>query len=426
MALMIYIMLNGLIKEIQEKAERIFGSKKSFILVNGSTCGILAGIRSAVKNKDKILVARNCHKSVYHAIEINDLEPMYLSVKTNEYGIAEKILPKDIEKTLNENEDIKLLVLTSPTYEGIISNLKEIVKIAHKYNVPVLVDEAHGAHLKFMSNNTHEAINAGADIVIQSLHKTLPALTQCAILHIQGEIIKKEKVQKELAIFETSSPSYILMASIDECLNILESKGRELFEKYEQQLNDFYRKSSKLQNLSILGNYMEESQFYDYGKIVIIAKKCNLNGGELAEILRKKYKIETEMSGIDYVIAMTSICDKRENFEKLLEALFDLDKTIKSSKLEKQEKLIKLEIPKRKMSIQRATEYERTYLIDYKEAEGYVAKEYMWVYPPGVPIITPGEIIDEHIISKLKHFEEAKMEVRTDLEKFPKVAIIKI
>ena len=129
MALMICIMLNGLIKEIQEKAEKIFGSKKSFILVNGSTCGILAGIRSAVKNKDKILVARNCHKSVYHAIEINDLEPIYLSVKINEYGIAEKILPKDVEKTLNENEDIKLLVLTSPTYEGMISNLKEIVKL---------------------------------------------------------------------------------------------------------------------------------------------------------------------------------------------------------------------------------------------------------------------------------------------------------
>lgn len=426
MALMICIMPNGLIKEIQEKAEKIFGSKKSFILVNGSTCGILAGIRSAVKNKDKILVARNCHKSVYHAIEINDLEPIYLSVKINEYGIAEKILPKDVEKTLNENEDIKLLVLTSPTYEGMISNLKEIVKIAHKYNVPVLVDEAHGAHLKFMSNNTHEAINAGADIVIQSLHKTLPALTQCAILHIQGEFIKKERVQKELTIFETSSPSYILMASIDECLNILESKGRELFEKYEQQLNDFYRKSSKLQNLLILGNYMEESQFYDYGKIVIITKKCNLNGVELAEILRKKYKIETEMSGIDYVIAMTSICDKQENFEKVLEALFDIDKTIKSNKTEKQENLIELKIPKRKMTIQKAIEYEKTYLIDYKEAEGYISKEYMWVYPPGVPIITPGEIIDEHIISKLKHFEESKKEVRTDLEKFPKVAIIKI
>ena len=268
----------GILKNIQDKAQKLYNSKKSFMLVNGSTCGILAGIRSVVKQKDTILVARNCHKSVYHAIEINELNPIYINPEIDEYGIAKGIEAKDIEKNLKENKEISLIVLTSPTYEGVISNLKEISKVAHKYNVPLLIDEAHGAHLKFMKNgeNKEEALNACADIVIQSLHKTLPALTQCALLHVQGDLVDYKNVSRELSIFETSSPSYILMSSIEECLDIVQNEGISLFSEYEKNIKDFYDKSKNLKKLKILGNVKNNSEFYDYGKIVILTNKTNV------------------------------------------------------------------------------------------------------------------------------------------------------
>lgn len=294
----------GVIKEIEEKAKRLYNSKRSFILVNGSTCGILAGIRAVVKSGDKILVARNCHKSVYNAIELNCLEPIYLKPNINKYGIEEEISVKEVQKKIEQNKDIKLIVITSPTYEGIISNISEIVKMAHEYSIPVLVDEAHGAHLNFIDGlRQYEALNAGADIVIQSLHKTLPALTQTAIMHIKGEFINENKIKTQLAIFETSSPSYILMSSIQECLNILEKQGKDLFETYLNNLESFYKETKKLEKLRILGNIVNKNTIYDKGKIVVITKGTNLTGKELSKILRENYKIEVEMSSINYIIS---------------------------------------------------------------------------------------------------------------------------
>ena len=324
----------GLIKNIENKAKKIFESKRSFLLVNGSTCGILAGIRSVVNFGDKVLVARNSHKSAYNAIELNGLNPIYILPKIGEDGIDRNIDIVEVEEKLKENKDIKLVIITSPTYEGVISRIKDISNIAHKYDVPVLVDEAHGAHLKFMERiKDKEAINCSADIVVQSLHKTLPALTGTALLHIRGNLVKEENVARELSIFETSSPSYILMSSIEECLEIIEKRGKELFEEYQNNLKYFYNKSKNLKNLKILGNEIENKDYYDFGKIVIKTNETNITGKELADILRNDYKIELEMSSINYALAMTSICDGKENFKRLLYALIDID-----NKLEKKYK----------------------------------------------------------------------------------------
>lgn len=413
----------GVIKEIEEKAKKLYNSKRSFILVNGSTCGILAGIRAVVKPGDKILVARNCHKSVYNAIELNCLEPIYLKPNINKYGIEEEISVKEIQTKIAQNRDIKLIVITSPTYEGIISNISEIVRIAHKYSIPVLVDEAHGAHLNFVDElRQYEALNAGADIVIQSLHKTLPALTQTAIMHINGDLISENKLETQLSIFETSSPSYILMSSIQECLNILEKQGKELFEIYLKNLEEFYKQTKQLEKLRILENVIRTDIGYDKGKIVIITKGTDITGKELAEVLRKNYKIEVEMSSINYVIAMTSICDSKENFERLVIALQEIDKNIRFSDYEEAEYII--EIPNRATSINEAIFSMSEKVIDIKEAEGKTSKEYVWIYPPGIPIITPGEIFNKYNIRKILDFEKAKIEVRTSSGQFPNVIVI--
>ena len=266
-----------------------------------------------------------------------------------------------------------------------------------------------------------EALNSGADIVIQSLHKTLPALTGTALLHIQGELVREENVARELSIFETSSPSYILMSSIEECLDILIYK-EELFKEYENNLKYFYKETKKLQKLKILGNEIENKEYYDFGKIVIITKNTNITGKELADILRKEYKIELEMSSIDYALAMTSICDTKENFIRLLNALEEIDKKLENK--EEKENKIEIVLPEKKMNILDAIKNNNSKYLNYKETEGKISKEYIWIYPPGIPLITPGEIINKEIIQKINDYKNANIEVRTTFDKFPKIEVI--
>ena len=412
----------GIIKEIEEKAKKIYKSKKSFILVNGSTCGILAGIRSVVNYGDKVLVARNSHKSVYNAIEINCLNPIYVLPKIDKYGINKNIKADDIENILEKNKDIKLVIITSPTYEGVLSDVKSIVNIAHKYKVPVLVDEAHGAHLSFMENSNFEALNCGADIVIQSLHKTLPALTGTAILHIKGDLVKEEDVRRELSIFETSSPSYILMSSIDECLDLIERNGEKLFLDYQENLKYFYNEAKALKKLKVLGNELLEKNLYDFGKIVVITKNTNVTGKELSDILRKDYKIEVEMSSNYYIIAMTSICDSKESFERLLNALKEID--LKLEEVEDNTVSYKIQLPKKEMTINEALESKNFKLENYKNLEGKISKEYIFAYPPGIPIITPGEVFDKNIINIIESYIKSNIELISTFNKFPNIKIV--
>ena len=424
----------GIIKEIEEKAKKIYKSKKSFILVNGSTCGILAGIRSVVNYGDKVLVARNSHKSVYNAIELNCLNPIYVLPKIDKYGINENVEANDIEKILEKNKDIKLVIITSPTYEGVLSDIKAIVNIAHKYKVPVLVDEAHGAHLKFMENSNFEALNCGADIVIQSLHKTLPALTGTAILHIKGDLVKEEDVRRELSIFETSSPSYILISSIDECLDLIERNGKKLFLDYQENLKYFYNEAKALKKLKVLGNELLnnnnkknieeiEKSLYDFGKIVVITKNTNITGKELSDILRKDYKIEVEMASTYYIIAMTSICDNKESFERLLNALKEIDLKLKKV-VEDNSVSYEIQFPKKEMTINEALNSKKFMLENYKNLEGKISKEYIFAYPPGIPIITPGEVFDKNIINIIEKYMKANIELRSTFDKFPNIEIV--
>lgn len=356
-------------------------------------------------------------------MELNFLEPIYLEPKTNEYGIDLDITPEQVKEALKENKDIKLVVITSPTYEGVISNIKEITEIAHTYSIPVLIDEAHGAHLKFVEElKKYEALNTGADMVVQSLHKTLPALTQCAIMHIQGNLVSEKEVERALAIFETSSPSYILMASIEECLTILEEKGVDLFKQYNENLKEFYRKTKELKNLKVLKNSIEQIG-YDNGKIVVITEGTNINGKQLADILRIQYQIEIEMANINYIIAMTSICDKHENFEKLIETLLEIDQKIEGKKESKKNHTIN-NIPKRKLLVNETQNLEESNFINYKEAIGKISKEYIWIYPPGIPIVVPGEVISQSVIEKLDAIIQAEIEVKTTSNQFPKIEYV--
>ncbi|MCL2221619.1 MAG: aminotransferase class V-fold PLP-dependent enzyme [Oscillospiraceae bacterium] len=316
----------GDLLETAKLAAEIYHSKQAFLLVNGSTVGILAGIGAHTKCGDTILATHGCHWSISNAAELFGLNITYATPKTDpDTGVPCSISPRVVEQALEENRSIKLVVITSPSYEGVVSDIETIADITHKQGALLLVDSAHGAHLGFSEKFPKNPITQGADIVVMSLHKTLPALTQCSLLHICSDRADMAQTKKMLYILQTSSPSYVLMASIDYCLRLLKSDSKRLFDEYEKNLSDFYASVRNLRNLTILRGNSPEFFDLDLGKIVIVTKNAALCGKELMSTFREKYSIELEKATEEYTIAMTSICDSKEGLTRLAAALCEID-----------------------------------------------------------------------------------------------------
>ncbi len=396
----------GILKAAMENAARIYKSFKSYFLINGSTCGILSGIKAAAKYGDKILIGRNCHISVYRAIELLGLSPYYILPEFDKTtGIFLDISPLEIEKAINKHPDTKLIVLTSPTYEGIVSNINKICQIAHSKNIPVLIDEAHGAHFGFNDYFPESAVKLGADITVQSLHKTLPSLTQTAILHLNGNLIEHKKLENSLSVFQTSSPSYLFMASIDNCIRMVKNKPN-LFINLKNALINFYEKAKHLKYLSVM-----DKNNKDKSKIVISTAKANITGQELSCILRNKYQIETEMSSLNYISAMTGLGDTAENIEKLYTALYEIDKncSAKNNNIS-----ITAVLPEKIMNISDALLKDTVDTTIYN-CENKVCGEFIWAYPPGIPIIAPGEIFTKEIIENIIIYKNNKITLQNSM-----------
>lgn len=396
----------GIIKQVEEKASKVYSVKKAFLLVNGTTGGVLASIRALTKYGDKVIVARNCHKSVYNAIELCRLNPVYVMPNClDECGIYSDVSAKEIEKLIIENPDTKLVVLTSPTYEGIVSDIKSISSVCKKYGVKLLVDQAHGAHLQFSDSFPSEAVSNGADVAVVSLHKTLPALTQTALL-LTNDLTAVDRIQENINIFESSSPSYILMSSIDKCIDFLYN-SKNSFNDYIENLRGFYSRTKNLKNLKVLysDDSIKEKIFdYDIGKIIILTENLSLTGTKLAEILRNEYKIETEMAYSNYVIAMTSVCDSKEGFNRLIDALLAIDKICNVSYDNNKNFGVIKSVPEKVFNPSKKLDYSSERIL-LNSASNRVSLEYIWAYPPGVPIIAPGEIISEEIITTIEYLK---------------------
>lgn len=408
---------SGCIKQIESKAQKIYSVPKAHLLVNGATCGVLAAIRTFTRPNDKVLLARNCHISVYNAVELCHLKPIYIIPQTvDNFGINASISPNEVENLLKSNPDTKLVILTSPTYEGVVSDIKGISQICRNHGVRLFVDEAHGAHFPFSDKFPSEALFNGADAAVVSLHKTLPSLTQTALLLI-NDIEFDNLFQSNLSIFETSSPSYILMSSIENCLNYV-SENKACFEQYTNRLASFYEKCKALNRLKIMYNNLPVDNIFDYdfGKILISTANTELNGKELANILRENYKIETELAYTDYVIAMTSVCDSSDGFDRLANALSEIDKALVLGKHNNSYSNIKLpEIqfyPCQKFDFKSET-------LSFESSENKASLEYIWAYPPGIPLIVPGEIITKEFISSVKQLVADNIDVISSQKNMP-------
>lgn len=389
-----------IILDAMEKGKNLYKSRQCFLLVNGSTCGILSAICACVPKGGKLIAARNCHKSVYNAIALTECESVFIMPEADsQNGICSGITASQVEKALSENPDASAVIITSPTYEGVVSDIEKISEVTRKYGVPLIVDEAHGAHFGFSHMFPESAVSKGADIVIQSLHKTLPSFTQSAVLHICTEFGGKFPVQRYLSIFQSSSPSYILMAGIDRCFDIIQNDGTKLFELYENRLKKFYSSMEKLKVIKILPKEYPKGFTRDMGKIVVDLSSSHLTGGEFSELLLKKYKIQLEMSSSGYVIAMTSICDTDEGFDRLKNALTEID----SSLLESEDTRHFSPLPEKIETVLKISEslLVSSKSIPISEADGKISGEFIYAYPPGIPIIAPGERFTHKVLRSI-------------------------
>ena len=389
------------ILEVQNLAEKLYNVKKAFLLVNGATGGILSAVRAMTDKGDKVIVARNSHKSVYNALELCGLTPKYIVPKVDkEFGINCSITPSQAEKALRENPDAKLLIITSPTYEGAVSDIKEISRIAHLHNVSVLVDEAHGAHFPFSDSFPVEAIQCGADVAVASLHKTLPSLTQTALLLTSNEELINP-LAENLAIFETSSPSYVFMSSIEKCLDFC--KNTKAFDEYIIRLNSFDEKCRELKNIKVLccGNdNIKNHNFFDFdiSKITVSVKGLNINGVQLADKLRNDFKIEPEMVCSDYVLLITTVCDTDEGFARLVNALQIIDSECSAKELNYNNLL--LSQPRIALNPCDCSGKDGEFCL-LEHSVDKISLEYVWAYPPGIPIVAKGEVITQEIVDTI-------------------------
>lgn len=400
----------GIIEEAQKRASSIYKSEETMFLVSGSTIGVIAMIMSVGKEGDKILVARDCHQSAINALVLSGLLPVYVDVVIHpQEKISMGIDIKDLERKIEKNPDAKGLYLTSPNYYGISSDIAQIAKIIRKNKMVLLVDEAHGAHLNLSGRLPVQAIDQGAHMAVQSTHKSLTAFTQASMLHVaKSAEIDIKRLKSRLRMLQSTSPSYVLMSSLDIAMHIHETSGRELMEQLIACIEDLHAfAGQKLRFMEVFK--MEDEKLHDITKIYIITKQSGKTGYQIEKALREKYKIYAEFATEEGMLLVSTIGNDHSDFDKLKSALLDIEKDISFSQAENLDAREKVEETFKSMPFENEVvmtpkeayeaDEEIRVKVKFEESAGLVSGEYIIPYPPGIPILAPGERISKEIIS---------------------------
>ncbi len=434
--------------------KKVYGTFATYMLVNGSTSGLMTAIHATCHRGDVVLVARNCHKAVYNAICMLELEPEYIvpdyvdmkwrcgadrngaqtisNEMTNDCGedicetaertdILGDISPAKLELTLNklieDGRKPSAVIITSPTYEGVISDISTIAGIVHRYGIYLIVDEAQGAHLNFM--NTHKtAMEQGADIVIESLHKTMPALTQTSLLHVMNPELD-ERIRRYLQIFQTSSPSYIFMQSMEKAV-AFGANNRTAFGEYERRLEAFAGRCDRLRNIRLFkpevnisknGESCPACKVFDHdeGRLVFVVRPGTVDGSGnkftgvmLADMLADRYGLIVEMSSVSYVICISSVVDSADSYDILFRAMEEIDNGLDCRPIMDGGSEMDI-ISGRKSAVVPGKAWdEPSEKILLEKAEGRISGAFVYAYPPGIPVLAPGEIVDDRAVAGIR------------------------
>lgn len=402
---------SGVIKQAEELAAEAYGGDHAFFLVNGTSSGIQAMILSACGERDKLILPRNAHKSAISSIILSGAEPVYIKPKINEeYGIAMGITYEDTLNVIRKNPDAKALFIINTTYYGIASPLKDLIKLAHDSNMAALVDEAHGAHLRFHEILPISAMDVDADMSASSIHKLGGSLTQSSMLFLKEERFSQSYVKSVLNLIQTTSPSYILLASLDVARKNIVYNGNQLL-KNAINLAQWARfKLNSVEGLHCMGtevlNYKEGFSL-DPTKLCVNVKDLGVTGYEVDKILRQKYHIQVELSDYYNILAIISIGDSKKTVSALVRALTNIAHKLKAENREKK-RPPSLEIPiPEKALLPKEAFYSDKRPHFFKESQGKVSGEMIMAYPPGIPIICPGEIITSDVIDQILLLKEA-------------------
>lgn len=376
----------GILRDLENEIKFLYGSTESILSVNGSTMAIHVAIRSICRKTKKILIARNAHKSVYSAVELNCLDYEFIIPSYDKNGYFREVRNEDVRDILSKKQ-FDAVIITSPTYEGYISDLSSIYDICREYNTALIVDAAHGSHFSF-SEIFSQKINRYCDVSIMSFHKNLSALTQSAVLHINNSKMDVELFRHNMRLFQTSSPSYLIMYSISQMVDFLKD-SRPYFEDFKHNLNELYK--IKLKHLKFINDKMK-----DPSKILISLSNCNIDGFNMKDLLKKR-KIEVEMASKSYILLISTVFDRKCGFEKLKNALLEIDASLNYHKDNDE---FSFKLPKRIYNLDIALTKKHAYK-PLNENDKFISASYIYSYPPGIPIYIPGEILDFQYIKKL-------------------------
>ncbi|MDO4535563.1 MAG: aminotransferase class V-fold PLP-dependent enzyme [Clostridium perfringens] len=409
----------GIIKDAQDKLSKLYNSEKSYFLVNGSTCGNLIMIFSALNEGDKVLIERNCHRSIMNGIILRKLKPIFIKNKYhNSLKAPIGIDLNHLDEILSEEKNIKAIVLTYPNYYGIGLGIQNIIKICKEKDIAVLIDSAHGAHYGFNKKLPKSPQELGADMVVMSAHKTLPSLTQTSYLHVNN-LKYLSKVEFYKGIFMSTSPSYMMMMSLDYARNFLEKEGENEYNNLINVINTFNEKARGISYLNIVGkiflchNCKEKENAvcskcdlsYDPSRIILNLKE-GFNGNKLLDYLLKN-KVQCEMSDNKNVVLIPSPFNTKKDFETLYEALLKCDE---NELIFKEKDFYSIDIPKCKFTPYEVIDKEVEEL-DLDKAVGRVIAENIIPYPPGVPMLISGEVIENRHIEYIKNYINEKITV---------------
>lgn len=396
----------SVIKDAEELAARAFGAKHAFFMVNGTTSAVQAMVMSVCKRGEKIIMPRNVHRSAINALILSGAIPVYVNPGTNKkIGIPLGMSVEEVKKAIIENKDAKAILVNNPTYYGICSNLKAITELAHSYGMKVLVDEAHGTHFYFSKKLPMSAMEAGADMAAVSMHKTGGSLTQSSLLLINNDI-NKGYVHQIINLTQTTSASYLLLSSLDVSRRNLAVKGEEMVDKIID-IAEYARKE-----INELGGYYAYSKelidgdcVYDFDitKLSVYTLEIGLAGIEVYSILRDDYEIQIEFGDIGNFLAIISVGDKELAIERLVSSLYDIKRLYakdKAGMLEHEYINPKVVLPPQEAF------YANKKSIKINESAGKICSEFVMCYPPGIPILAPGEEITEEILEYIKYAKE--------------------
>jgi arginine decarboxylase len=396
----------GVIHEAQELAAAAFGAWQTWFLVNGSTCGVEAAILATCGAGDKIILPRNVHSSAIAGLILSGATPIFINPEYDSVlDIAHSITPNAVQAALQQHPDAKAVLTVYPTYYGVCGDLEAIAKITHQHDIPLLVDEAHGAHFAFHPELPTSALAAGADLTVQSTHKVLGAMTQASMLHLQGNRIDADRVSKALQLLQSTSPSYILLASLDAARQQMAVSGKELMSRTFKLADEARQRISQIAGLSVLHPHRISPGFaaLDRTRLTVTVSGLGLTGFEAEEILDEKLGVVAEFASLQHLTFIISLGNTAADIEQLVEGFTKLVEISPASLQAVRE--IETNFSYIRELSPREAFFSASEMIPVEQAGDRICAEIICPYPPGIPVIMPGEVITKPALEYLQHIQ---------------------